>query len=230
MSEFSAPFSRPSASLPIPLSCACWSRSWHCSAIFAVLGIGGICPGCRRAGALDRRHERGIAALGAVVTSCIGGWLLFRIVALAVMSSSAPKNRPRGRGAPLSGSASCSARAVLCGKVGDSLRSPGRALVVNLLVLPIALALLFTGIGTVGAVLARQCVAARARFAGSGLGHDRERPAVRRQAAPVARTAFFWADRCRAAHGPVPQPARPDNRCSGATHLVHRKPAGTSCR
>ncbi|MXP30999.1 hypothetical protein GRI94_18165 [Erythrobacter jejuensis] len=96
----------------------------------------------------DNDYSDTIATALAVIIGVIAGWLLFRIVALAVIQFFAdeivlaverkhyPDAALTARDLPFSES------------LRDSLRGVGRALLVNLAVMPIAAILLVTGIGT----------------------------------------------------------------------------------
>lgn len=84
----------------------------------------------------------------AVVATIIGGWLLFRLVALAVLQFFADEvvHAVEAKHYP---AALSSARALdWHEELRGSIRSGGRALLVNVIALPFALALLVTGIGT----------------------------------------------------------------------------------
>lgn len=116
-------------------------------AVFALLGWGasfGFAALLERAGV----GGGGMGALLAVLLAVTAGWLLFRIVALAVMQFFAEDVvcAVEGRHYP---HAAASARKIpMREEFSNSLRSTLRALLVNLAVLPIALLLLFTGVGT----------------------------------------------------------------------------------
>ena len=102
------------------------------SALFAVLGLG----------------DRGfVSAALAVVLTVVAGWVLFRVVAVAVLQFFADevviaverKHYP---------AAAQSARALpFTEDLANSLRGIGRTIAVNLLALPLALVLLVTGVG-----------------------------------------------------------------------------------
>lgn len=93
-------------------------------------------------------YSDSIAAALTLVVGLISGWLLFRIVALAVIQFFAdeivlaverqyyPAAAQKARDVPFAES------------FGESLKGAGRALLVNLAVMPLALVLLVTGIGT----------------------------------------------------------------------------------
>jgi uncharacterized protein involved in cysteine biosynthesis len=117
--------------------------------VFAALGVGAFslldAMLARWAGDLSGE----LAALVAVLAVGIGGWLLFRIVALAVLQFYA-EDIVRAVERRYYPDAAETARSVpLREGLADGMRSAVRALAINLLVLPIALVLLVTGIGTV---------------------------------------------------------------------------------
>lgn len=117
-------------------------------AVFALLGWGasfGFAALLEWAGIDD---GGGMGTLLAILLAVTLGWLLFRIVALAVLQFFADEivRAVEVRHYP---QAATSARKIpLREELGNSLRSTARALLVNLAVLPIALLLLFTGVGT----------------------------------------------------------------------------------
>lgn len=93
---------------------------------------------------LERRE--GIGSLLALLLVLIGGWLLFRLVALAVLQFFAEdvvraveaKHYPHAAAVP---------DLPFSRSLAHSLRGTSRALLVNLLALPVALVLLVTGVG-----------------------------------------------------------------------------------
>ncbi|WP_324261746.1 EI24 domain-containing protein [Altererythrobacter sp. H2] len=90
----------------------------------------------------------GLSGLIAAVLTVIGGWLLFRLVAVMVLQFFAEDivAAVEARHYPLARQA---ARPRSLGQsLGDGLRSLARALLVNLAILPVALVLLVTGVGT----------------------------------------------------------------------------------
>lgn len=89
-----------------------------------------------------------LGALAALLLTVIAGWLLFRIVALFVLQFFADEvvRAVEARHYPAH---AASARSLpFAEELSNSLRAAGRALLVNLLALPVALALLVTGVGT----------------------------------------------------------------------------------
>lgn len=116
-------------------------------AIFGVLGVAGfygLDAGLAWAGLED---DRGASALLAVAVTIIAGWLLFRVVALAVLQFFADEvvSAVERRSYP---AAAAEARKLGLGaETRLALRGAARALLANLIALPFALALLFTAIG-----------------------------------------------------------------------------------
>lgn len=114
-------------------------------AIFALLGAGAWLLGDMalvRAGLNE--DLRGLVILLGIV---LGGWVLWRIIALAVLQFFADEvvQAVESRHYP---AAEASARQLgFREELGNGLRSAGRALGYNLLALPVALVLLVTGIG-----------------------------------------------------------------------------------
>lgn len=190
-------------------------------ALFALLGVAAVYG----MGWLLARYEFGWAqeagALLGILLTVIGGWLLFRIVALAVMQFFAdevvravelrhyPDQAGRMRDLPL-------AR-----EIRASLRGTGRALLANAIAAPFALLLLFTGIGPailfglVNAVL---------------LGRELQdmvwlrHPAHSEGAQPIAATTRFALGGVVALGLLVPFAGlvAPVIGAASATHLVHR--------
>ena len=118
-------------------------------AVFVALGLAGF---TLLKGALESwtgGFGEEAAALVAVFAAILGGWLLFRIVALAVIQFFA-EEVVRAVEARYYPQAASSARAIPWREsLWDGLKSALVALGVNLAVLPLALVLLVTGFGTV---------------------------------------------------------------------------------
>lgn len=117
-------------------------------AVFVVLGFAGWY-------AISALLEsRGVAAGGeigaliAALLTAIGGWLLFRLVALAVVQFFADEIVLAVECKHYPESAATARKLPLREEFNHSVRSTIRALLVNLLALPFALALLVTGVGT----------------------------------------------------------------------------------
>jgi len=117
----------------------------------AVLGLLGFGAWHLLAGVLDRwdiPYGGELGALVAVVLTAIGGWLLFRLVALAVLQFFADEvvQAVEARHYP---AALASARSIgWKEELRNSMRSTLRAVIANLVAAPFAIALLVTGVGT----------------------------------------------------------------------------------
>ena len=117
-------------------------------AIFALLGALLLTGLYQALLAYDIGWSAQIGAIGAVILTLIAGWLLFRIVALFVLQFFA-EDVVRAVEARHYLQAGSAARSLPFGQeLANGLRSTLRALVANLVVLPFALVLLVTGIGT----------------------------------------------------------------------------------
>ena len=116
--------------------------------VFVALGVALYYAMAWMLGAAGISYGDELGALAAVLATVIGGWLLFRLVALFVLQFFAedvvlavearyyPKQASTARELPFAEA------------LRNSLRSTGRALLVNLVALPVALVLLVTGVGT----------------------------------------------------------------------------------
>lgn len=116
-------------------------------ALFVVLGIGGFYALDAGLAWLGFDQDYGVSVLLATVLTLLGAWLLFRVVALAVLQFFADEvvGAVERRSYP---QAAASARKLGMGEEARvALRGAGRALTLNLVALPFALVLLFTGIG-----------------------------------------------------------------------------------
>lgn len=116
-------------------------------AIFAALGV----ALSRGAALLIERYAAGwgeLAGLAALLLGIIGGWLLFRVVALMVLQFFADEvvRAVEARHYPAQAAAARDLR--LSEEAGQALAGLLRALLVNLVALPVGLVLLVTGIGT----------------------------------------------------------------------------------
>ena len=194
-------------------------------AIFLLLGWGlsfGFDAALAWAGLDD---TGGAGTLLAVLVTIIGAWLLFRFVALFVLQFFADevvraveaKHYPREAG---------SARSLPFGEeLANGIRSTGRALLVNLVALPFAIALLVTGIGT--AIL---FWAVNAFLLGRELQDMvwlRHR-ADRNEIAPLGQGRRFLLGGAVAALLLLPfvNLLAPVLGAASATHMVHRRRAG----
>ena len=116
--------------------------------VFVALGVALYYAMASMLGAAGISYGDELGALAAVLATVIGGWLLFRLVALFVLQFFAedvvravearyyPEEAGTARELPFSEA------------LRNSLKSTGRALLVNLVALPVALVLLVTGVGT----------------------------------------------------------------------------------
>ena len=116
-------------------------------AIFAALGVAGsygLDAALAWAGVED---DRGASVLLAVAVTVIAAWLLFRVVALAVLQFFADEvvGAVERRCYPTAAAAARKVR--LAEEARIALGGAGRAILANLIALPFALALLFTAIG-----------------------------------------------------------------------------------
>ena len=117
-------------------------------AIFALLGALLLTGLYQALLAYDIGWSAQIGAIGAVLLTLIAGWLLFRIVALFVLQFFA-EDVVRAVEAKHYPEAASVARSLgMREELSNGLRSTLRALIVNLVALPFAIFLLFTGIGT----------------------------------------------------------------------------------
>ncbi len=117
-------------------------------AVFAALGAG-LYVGLRAllVGGLGSGYGDGLAGAAAVVLMVLGAWLLFRVIAVAVLGLFGDEvvAAVEARHYP---AAHAAARTVGPARsVRLALGSAARAVAVNLLMLPVYIALLFTGIG-----------------------------------------------------------------------------------
>lgn len=116
--------------------------------VFALLGFAGWYALSSLLAGWTDGLEGEIAALVAVLLTVIGGWLLFRLVALFVLQFFAEEIVIAVEQRHYPHTAQTLRQRSFGENLSDSLRSTGRALGINLLVLPVALVLLITGVGT----------------------------------------------------------------------------------
>lgn len=98
--------------------------------------------------ALPADYGPEVAGLVALVIALVGGWLLFRFVALAVLQFFADDVVAAVEARHYPGHAATARKLPFTEELSNSLRSTTRAVLVNLVALPFALMLLVTGIGT----------------------------------------------------------------------------------
>ena len=116
-------------------------------AIFAVLGMAGfygLDAGLAWAGLED---DYGASALLAVVLTVIAGWLLFRVVALAVLQFFADEVVSAVERRSYPAAAAAARKLGVAEEAKVALGGAARALAANLIALPFALMLLVTGVG-----------------------------------------------------------------------------------
>lgn len=89
-----------------------------------------------------------LGTLAAVILTIVGGWLLFRLVALAVLQFFADEVVQAVEARYYPAAASSARRLSWREEARHSLRALVRALIVNLIAMPFAIALLVTGAGT----------------------------------------------------------------------------------
>ena len=116
--------------------------------LFALLGFAGWYGLSLLLGDWNEGYAAELGALVAVLLTIIGGWLLFRIVALFVLQFFAEEIVAAVEERHYPHTAQTLRQRPFAETLGDSLRSAGRALGLNLLALPVALILLVTGVGT----------------------------------------------------------------------------------
>ena len=116
--------------------------------LFALLGLAGWYGLTSLLARWDQGTAAQLGGLLAVLLTVIGGWLLFRLVALLVLQFFAEDIVAAVETRHYPHAQHSLRRRTLTQNVRDGLRSLGRALLVNLIVLPFALVLLVTGVGT----------------------------------------------------------------------------------
>lgn len=122
-------------------------------AIFVILGAGGwyAIDGMLASGGLDDSLLPGVDGLRgvfALAATLVGLWLLWRIVAMAVVQFYADYVVAAVEARYYGDTAKTARQLPLAEQLRSSLRAAGRALIFNLLALPIAGLLLVTGVGT----------------------------------------------------------------------------------
>lgn len=195
--------------------------------LFAVLAWGGwylLDAGLERAGLSDTMFAGAgaLRGLASALMAVLGLWLSWRIVAMAVIQFFADevvlaverRHYPR---------AASTARELSTGEqLAASLKTAGRALLANLIALPVALALLFTGIGPAAVfLLVNAWLLGRELQDMVWLRHRRSRD----HAAPVSGAERLVLGGTTAVLLVVPfvNFLAPVLGAASATHLVHRK-------
>ena len=195
-------------------------------AIFAVLGLAGGYGLDAGFDALGFDEDYGLSALLAALLAIIAAWLLFRIVALAVLQFFADEIVQAVECKCYPEAAATARKLPLAEEVRIGLGGALRALAVNAIALPFALMLLFTGIGP-----ALLFWAVNAWLLGRELTDMvwlRHRPKTAsgpRAPAPVDRIERFLFGGAIAALLAVPfvNLVAPVLGAAAATHLVHRR-------
>lgn len=194
-------------------------------AIFVVLGVAGGYGLDAAFGAFGFEEDYGLSGLLAALLAVIAAWLLFRIVALAVLQFFADEVVLAVECKCYPEAAETARKLPLAQEVRIGLGGALRALVANLVALPFALMLLFTGIGP-----ALLFWAVNAWLLGRELTDMvwlRHRPegSLAPVRAPVGRTERFLLGGVIAALLAVPfvNFIAPVLGAAAATHLVHRR-------
>ena len=115
-------------------------------AVFAVLGVAGYF-GLEAGFAALGLDDNGLGPLVALLLTVAGAWLLFRVVALAVLQLFADEVVVAVERRSYPHAAASARKLPLSEDIRNALGGAGRAILANLLVLPVALALVVTGIG-----------------------------------------------------------------------------------
>jgi hypothetical protein len=163
-------------------------------------------------------------AATAIVLAVIAGWLLFRVIALAVLQFFADEivAAVEARHYP---QAAATARALPFGRdLVNSLRGAGRAIVLNALALPVAAVLWITGIGpALVLLLVNAVLLGRELTEMTWLRHLHEYGDAQPQNSPVAGTERFALGGAVAALMllPVANLAAPIIGAAAGTHLTH---------
>lgn len=116
--------------------------------VFILLGIGGYHALTALLAGWGVNGSSSIGALAALLLTIIGGWLLFRLVALAVLQFFADEVVLAVEQRHYPEHARTARTIGFAAEFANSARATLRAVLVNLAVLPFALVLLATGIGT----------------------------------------------------------------------------------
>ncbi len=192
--------------------------------IFAALGYAasfGFDAALAWAGIAD---DEGMGALLAVLAMLTAGWLLFRIVALVVIQFFADHIVRAVEARHYPETAAHLHDLPLREEIGNSLKGAARALLVNLIALPFALALLVTGIGTALLFwLVNALLLGRELHDMVWLRHRQDR----HEAAPVSRGTRLLLGGVVAVLLAIPfvNLLAPVLGAASATHLVHRAKA-----
>lgn len=149
MSSLPLSLSRAAAQLGDPAILKVLAKSLLITVIiFAALGVLGWQAASRALEAGNVPFQEELGALLGVIVFVLGGWLLFRLVALAVLQFFADEIIAAVEAKYYPRAARSLRKISMREEIVNSARSVGRALIVNLIALPFAIMLLFTGIGT----------------------------------------------------------------------------------
>lgn len=196
-------------------------------ALFLLAGIAGWYALSGLLEGLDTGFAAEIGALLAILATLIGGWLLFRIVALAVLQFFAEDIVAAVERRHYPHSAQTLQQRGFARNLSDSVRSTARAIGVNLLALPFAAVLLATGVGTAllfwavnGWLLGRELMEM------VWLRHRADKS----ETPPIGRLQRFALGGFVAALMAIPfvNLVVPVIGAAAATHLVHRRTKGAS--
>ncbi len=116
-------------------------------AVFVALGLAGY-YGLEAGIAALGLEDYGLGTLAAFVLAVAGAWLLFRVVALAVLQLFADEVVVAVERRSYPQAAASARKLPLSEDLRNALGGAGRAILANLVALPFALALLVTGVGT----------------------------------------------------------------------------------
>ncbi len=116
--------------------------------VFALLGLAGWYGLTALLGRWDQGTAAQLGGLIAILLTVIGGWLLFRLVALLVLQFFADEVVAAVEARHYPHAAATLRHRTLTQDAQEGLRSLLRALLANLAILPVALLLLVTGVGT----------------------------------------------------------------------------------
>lgn len=197
--------------------------------LFVVIGAAGwwlVNGGLGLAGMtrLDFPGAAGLQGVLSLVIVVIAGWLLWRIVALAVLQFYADEVVEAVEARHYPAAAASARRLGLHREIAIGLRGAGRALLVNLVALPFALALLITGVGTAAVFWAANAViVGRELMELVWLRHRRDAP----EPSPLGRAERWALGGIVSALllVPIANLLAPVLGAAIATHLIHRKRA-----
>ena len=190
--------------------------------LFALFGLAGWYGLAALLAQWDQGMAAEIGGLIAIVLTLIGGWLLFRLVALLVLQFFAEDVVAAVEARHYPHAAHTLRHRSMAENLRDGLRALVRALIVNLAILPFALVLLATGVGTALLFwLVNAVLLGRELTDMVWLRHA----AARRTAAPVGGMQRFALGGFVAALMAVPfvNLLVPVLGAAAATHLVHRQ-------